>query len=322
MLTLGTYPSPVSLISSLSTPGTELWVKQDGAINSEYGGNKVRKLERLLHDARCKGARNIVTVGAIGSNHVLATGIFAKQLGIRVTAVVVQQPSTDHVLDNLRADIAQDIELIAAPTYVHAACSIVGRIARGAYYIPAGGSNVLGASGFVEAAKELENQVRAGQLPEPDLIVVALGSGGTVAGLLAGLAQTELHTRVLAVTVAAPPWLVECRARLLALRCAPAKVRSNVLTRLTHERRFLGAGYGHATELGIQAMALGAGVGLTLEQTYTAKTFAAALDRVNLGNEHTILYWHTLSSTPMTPLLAVAPPLENVNSRLLRLAKI
>jgi D-cysteine desulfhydrase len=306
-------------LPALSRPNTSLWIKRDDQTNPQYGGNKVRKLERLLADAESRGAKRIVTVGAVGSHHVLATGLFARSLGISVEAVVVPQPGTMHVMENLRADLAHGVKLLPASSYVHAAVRIASRLGKGTYYIPPGGSNRLGALGYVEAARELAAQVRAGIMPEPDLAVVALGSGGTAAGLLAGLAAEGMRTRVLAVTVAEPAWLVEHSARSLARKCAPTGLRGDLLSRLEHDRRYLGAGYGHPTPSGKAAIDAAATVGVILDHTYTAKAFAAALDRIAEGRERTILYWHTLSSAPMTALLEGAPEEGAIDDKLRRL---
>jgi 1-aminocyclopropane-1-carboxylate deaminase/D-cysteine desulfhydrase-like pyridoxal-dependent ACC family enzyme len=306
-LQLVTRPTPVQEVAALSTRSTSLWVKRDDLTNPMYGGNKPRKLEWLLADAKRRGADRIVTVGAVGSHHVLATGVFARSAGMSVEAVVVPQPGTDHVVDNLRVDLAFGVTLIPASSYLLAAVFVARRLGEKTYCIPAGGSNGVGTRGYVEGARELAGQVREGRMPEPDLIVVALGSGGTAAGLLAGLAVEGMRSRVLAVTVAEPAWLVERMTRRLAVRCAPEVARSELLARLEIDRRYLGAGYGHRTEAGSAATIAAASVGLTLDPTYTAKTFAAVLDRMTEGRAKTILYWHTLSSAPMGPLLAGAP---------------
>ena len=277
-----------------------------------YGGNKVRKLERLLGAAAGGGAERIVTVGAVGSHHVLATAVFARRMGIGVDAVLVPQPRTGHALLDLRADLAQGVVVVPASTYPEAAVHIAARLVRAEYaYIPVGGSNLAGALGYVDAARELAAQVRAGLLPEPDLAVVTLGSGGTVAGLAAGFVLEKMRTRVLAVTVAEPPFLVARAARRLAVACVRHEgdetTTSHVLERIEVDERWLGPGYGFATAPGEQAMAAAAKVGLTLDQTYTAKTFAAALDAVAARRAETILYWHTLSSAPMDPLCKERP---------------
>ena len=315
------YPTPVQHLTALSTPDSALWIKRDDLTHPRYGGNKVRKVERLLDDAAARGARSLVTVGAVGSNHVLTTGLFARERGMHVAAIVVAQPRTPHVIGNLRAAIALGIELVPASSFAVAGLKLAARVAAGAHYVPAGGSNPVGAAGFVAAAHELAAQVSAGELPEPDVVVVALGSGGTSGGLLAGLAQTSLRTKVLAVTVAEPPWLVERRALSLAAKCNPAASRSDLARRIEFTRTYLGTGYGHLTEGGALAMERAARAGLTLEPTYTAKAFAAALDRVALAHEKTILYWHTLSSAPFEPLLRDAPEPSAIPAELARLAR-
>jgi 1-aminocyclopropane-1-carboxylate deaminase/D-cysteine desulfhydrase-like pyridoxal-dependent ACC family enzyme len=314
----GSYPTRVEHLEGLSTARSSLWVKRDDETSALYGGNKVRKLERLLFDAVAQGKKRVITVGAAGSHHVLATGVFGRKLGLEVEAALVPQVGTPHVLENLRADVGQGIRLWPTGSFAQAAAQLVARRLAGAYYIPVGGSNRLGAEAFADAASELALQVRAGLLPEPDLVVVALGSGGTAAGLAAGFARERMRTRVCAVTVAEPVWAVERRVRGLARRCALG-LEADALARLSCERRYLGPGYGRATPESAQATAAAATSGIVLDATYTAKTFAAALDRVRDGQDRTVLYWHTLSSAPLAPLLTDAPAEDALDPRLLRL---
>jgi 1-aminocyclopropane-1-carboxylate deaminase/D-cysteine desulfhydrase-like pyridoxal-dependent ACC family enzyme len=300
-----------------------LWVKRDDLTSDLYGGNKVRKLERLLEGARAHHARRIVTVGAAGSHHVLATAIFAREQGIELDAILIPQRKTPHVVENLRADLRAGVRVLPASSFAHAALRILGRIARGSYYIPVGGSNLLGTLAYVDAARELASQVRAGELPEPDVVVVALGSGGTAAGLAAGFAREALNTQVVAVTVTDPPRWVARRVRALAKAAfehdAKRSGRQASEVRLLVEASYLGGGYGHATEAGARALAVGADAGLTLDPTYTAKTFAAALDLVDAGRHANVLYWHTLSSAPMDRWLEGAPAEDALPPALRRL---
>jgi D-cysteine desulfhydrase len=144
-----------------------------------------------------------------------------------------------------------------------------------------------------------------------------------VAGIAAGLALEGMKTRVLAVVVAEPPAIVAWTARRLAVRCVRHEggaIGSHaVRERITVDRRWLGRGYGFATPEGDQATEAARGVGLTLDPTYTAKTFAAALEAVAQARAPTILYWHTLSSASMAPLLADAPREEDLAPALTRL---
>jgi len=308
---LGTFPTAVERIDALSRAPTSLWVKRDDVTNADYGGNKVRKLERILADARSRGARRIVTIGAVGSHHVLATAIFARRLGIPVEAVLVPQPGTPHVIENVRADLGLGVRVFPASSFPLAALRLVERVARGAYYVPVGGSNLLGALAYVDAARELASQVHTGELPEPDAVVVTLGSGGTAGGLAAGFALEGLRTRVVAVTVSDPASGIARRGHALAKAAARHEAtrlgRPVPRIRMEVDASYLGAGYGHPTEAGRHALAVAARAGLTLDLTYTAKTFAAALDRVDRGTERNLLFWHTLSRAPMDAWLAHAP---------------
>jgi len=302
---LGTYPTPVERLDDALGPGRPLWVKRDDLTSSRYGGNKVRKLERVLDVARARGARRIVTVGGAGSHHVLATAIYAADLGIAVDAVLVPQPRTDHVAENLRA-IAHRAHVWPAASYVQAGACVVDRIACGAFYVPAGGSTLEATATYADAARELSLQVTRGELPPPRTVVVALGSGGTAAGLAVGCASAFPDARVVGVTVSEPGLWVGLQARVLARACARSQ-SPRVDARAIHldvDDRFLGAGFGHPTTAGASASRVAERFGLILDASYTAKTFAAALALP--GSADPILYWHTLSSASMSPWLAEA----------------
>ena len=157
--------------------------------------------------------------------------------------------------------------------------------------------------------------------------IVALGSGGTAAGLAAGFAAEGLGTRVVGVCVSSPPWALRSIARALARRCARrAGVTSdrlsaaNLRARLRIDTRFLGAGYGHPTAAGDEATAVALEAAhLSLDPTYTAKAFASALWHVRSRRARHILYWHTLSSAPMGPLLEGAPAPGELDAALQKL---
>jgi 1-aminocyclopropane-1-carboxylate deaminase/D-cysteine desulfhydrase-like pyridoxal-dependent ACC family enzyme len=321
---LGNYPTPVQRLAAFSQGNTALWVKRDDLTHPVYGGNKVRKLEGILGEAASRGHRRIVTVGAAGSHHVLATTYFGRRAGIEVEAILVPQPQSAHAAEVLRASIAQGLHAFPVRSWPAAALTVAWRVASGAHLVTVGGSNVAGAMGYVLAARELAGQVRAGELPEPDLCVVALGSGGTAAGLAAGFEAEGMRTRVVGVCVAQPPWalrMVSLRlARACARRAGLSHVGPRMRARLEMDRGFLGPGYGHATPAAGAAAEEASSLGLTLDPTYTSKTFACALERVRAGAREsggaprTVLYWHTLSSAPMAPLLeSLAEPVEPVD---------
>ncbi|HEY0468629.1 MAG TPA: pyridoxal-phosphate dependent enzyme, partial [Polyangiaceae bacterium] len=156
--------------------------------------------------------------------------------------------------------------------------------------------------------------------PEPDLIVLALSSGGSAAGLTAGLIRAGLRTRVLAIAVAEPVKVFERKAQALANELLEPAARAAVCARLEIDRRYLGAGYGRPTNESEGAALAAAQSGLALDHTYTAKAFAAALDRIALGSEAHVLFWNTLSSAEMAPLLLGAPAEHELSAELRALA--
>ena len=148
----------------------------------------------------------------------------------------------------------------------------------GTYFVPLGGSNPIGTIGFVDAAAELAAQIEAGAMPEPDIVVTALGSGGTAAGLAVGFEKLGMKTRVVGVGISEPTIVLEPLARRLAKRTArlagmtsSAGVRA--ADRISVDLRWLGSGYGHPTPAGESATRIAAEHGLILDPTYTAKAF-------------------------------------------------
>ena len=311
---IGRYPTPVGKLDETST--TELWVKRDDRTGEAYGGNKVRKLEHILEQARASGVRRIITVGAAGSHHVLATTLYGTKMGLRVAAVLTPQPRTQHVVDNLRAGVGLGLEVHTARSMPEVARRVLAIRRPGDLVVPPGGSSPTGTQGYIDAARELALDIRENRLPPPDAIVVALGSGGTAAGLLAGLVREGLSAKLYAIRIVDP--VMMGRVRLLALTMAAGRVAGFALNpaRLARQvevdTRWLGPGYGHPTEAGERAMRIAREKGLMLDATYTAKTFAAALDLVERGRYRRVLYWHTLSSAPLEPLLEGAPKEEEL----------
>ncbi len=320
-------PTPVRRLESLSSEGAELWLKDDGQSHPEYGGNKLRKLEWLLSEAQRRGARRIVTSGAAGSHHVMATSLFARRVGLSVAAVICPQPHTDHAERMLRLTAASGAELSVVGSMAAVPFKTVRILRRGDYLVPPGGSNVLGTLGYLRAVGELVMQVRQGQLGEPDMIVAPLGSGGTVAGLLAGVLREGLRARIVGVEVATAP--IVGRAMVLALSAAAlhrdggSANLERLRRQLEVDGRFLGDGYGAPTAAGELATAAARSVGLGLDPTYTAKTFARVLEVAETPRPASrplrVLYWHTLSAAPLEPLLLRAPSFDDLPQKLQKL---
>jgi 1-aminocyclopropane-1-carboxylate deaminase/D-cysteine desulfhydrase-like pyridoxal-dependent ACC family enzyme len=317
---IGQYPTPVRRLAGLSTDRSELWVKRDDLTSDVYGGNKVRKLERILEAARARGARRLVTFGTAGSHQALATTVHGTRAGFEVAAVLAPQPRTDYAVDVLRAGLTLGLQAFPAASFATVPLALARLYRRGDFIIDPGGSSIDGTMGYIDAALELEDQVRTGALPRPDAIVVPFGSAGTAAGLTAGLVELGAATRVVAVRIVGPALIGKQRALWLAHRTARRRGFAAPLASLARslevERGYLGRGYGHSTEAGQHAASAAAREGLSLDVTYTAKAFAAALDLVASARFRNVLYWHTLSSTPLAPLVERAPPLPAELDRL------
>ena len=309
-------PTPVEGLTLDEFPPGRLFVKRDDRSCSLYGGNKPRKLEFVIGRALACGAARIVTTGALGSHHALATTILGRAAGLRTTLVLVPQPVTPEVQANLALDAAFGAEIVHAPGVVRAgiatASKLCGSWLRGEtpFLVSTGGSSALGNLGFVSAALELAEQVRSGALPRPSEIYVPVGTGGTVAGLVLGLRLAGLDTRVRGVlaTDILPPsprrLLRAARASLALLR----RIEPGIPSLSIRSQDFdldaseLGPGYGAPTPAAHAARAAAAKQGLVLDTTYTAKCLAALqarARRAELGSAP-VLLWNTHNSVELS----------------------
>jgi D-cysteine desulfhydrase len=322
-------PTPVEALPLAGLPEGALFVKRDEHSSPLYGGNKPRKLEWILGHALARGTRRLVTTGGIGTHHGLATTILARDAGLRTSLVLVAQPVTREVQRTLLLLAAWGADLYwgrnVAGAALQVARALAGAGVRGErpWHVPPGGSSPRGQIGFVSAAFELAEQVRAGALPEPAELYVAVGSGGTLAGLVAGLALAGLRTRVVGVLVTdilppSPRKLVRmAHAVLRELRSASPRVPDPPIGPGDFDfvRSQLGPGYGAATEAARAAVAAAAERGLEIETTYTGKCLAAVLERARRGGgpRGPILFWNTFNAVDVekrapAPLEAAALP--------------
>jgi D-cysteine desulfhydrase len=312
-LRLGQPPSPVRRLHALTPArGPEVWLKDDGVYGAPHGGNKVRKLEWILPDVEARGRRTIVTVGGLATNHGLATAVWGRERGLRTALALVDQPLDDHVraqVERIRRSGARVYRTrgryrtyLAAPWILLRNADL--RAGRLPYFLTVGGSSPLGCLGYVEAALELAQQVAGGELPEPSHVVVALGSGGTAAGLAAGLRIAGLRSRVVGVVVndrtpvdsRTVARLATRALDLLRRRGAVVPVRAILPSEIDSEPGWLGAGYGHRTPAAEQARDLARRrEGLELDPVYTGKAMAAliALRERGAFGGGPVLYWHT-----------------------------
>ncbi len=312
---LADLPTPVQQLNNLGHE--DLWIKRDDLTSGLYGGNKVRKLEFALADAKRRNKKRVITFGGIGTNHGLATAVFCRQLGIDCSLLLFKQPVTAHVKKNLQLFHAVGAEIIYKGSLISTVLDyyVTRRLKYPSdYYLFAGGSSIMGTIGFVNAAFELKSQVEQGLIPEPAVLICPVGSNGTLAGLSLGIQLAGLRTRMLGVRVTASHLgpMQSCTTgvvfNLMKQTHRFLKNKSKEVPDLQLEKpeiieNYFGAGYGHPTPEGIEAyLQLKAKENIKLDPCYTSKTFAAVLDFCHRHPQGPILYWHTYNSVDLANL--------------------
>jgi 1-aminocyclopropane-1-carboxylate deaminase/D-cysteine desulfhydrase-like pyridoxal-dependent ACC family enzyme len=231
---------------------------------------------------------------------------------------MTSQPHTEHAERTFRAALGAGLEVLPLPSATSISEVLRRAVRRSDYWIGPGAMGALGGIGYVTAAAELWQQVEGGQIPAPTRIVIAVGSGSSAAGLLVGLACTPLRSQIVGVLAAKSP---AARSMILAQATLVArKIGSPLLPREWSERLKLrsdavGGGYGVPSAAAERTTKIAAYVGLKLDPTYTSKACTVACELARTDTEPT-LYWHTLSSAPLEPLLASAPTLSQLPARL------
>jgi D-cysteine desulfhydrase len=255
-----------------------------------------------------------MTFGCAGSNHALATAIYARQVGLKSISMLTPQPNTRYTRKNLLMSYAVDAELhhyqnhfaLFMATYIHL---LRHGLNKGSFpmKIPRGGTSPLGVIGFVNAAFELKEQISEERIPEPDYLYVALGSMGTAVGLLLGLKAADLKTNLVPVRIV--PETIANKAKFMKL----FRKTNDFLSALDPSFGFIqlsegeigirneyfGDAYALFTKKGNEARSVAKEkADLDLDGTYTGKTFAALIDDTQKRDlkEKFILFWLTLNS--------------------------
>jgi L-cysteate sulfo-lyase len=301
-------PTPLEPAPRLSAElGVDLWIKRDDCTGLAGGGNKTRKLEFLLGEALEQGADTLITQGAVQSNHVRQTAAAAASFGM-ACRVVLENRTGNQAEDYLwSGNVLLDRLLGARIRTVEAGSDMTAEMARDAdevraaggtpYVIPGGGSNPVGALGYVDCALELASQANDEGLVI-DRIVTATGSAGTQAGLVAGLAVSGADIPVLGVGVRAPKAKQEETVFNLAVETAALLGHRERVSRemVVADCDYVGAGYG-LIDLGVaDALALAARTeGLLLDPVYTGKAMKGliALARQGAFEGQTVVFLHT-----------------------------
>ena len=192
-VSLGVFPTPFYKLESISAKyGKNIWIKRDDMCGVALGGNKVRKLEFLLADAKAQGCDTVFTTGGAQSNHAMLTAACAARLGMKCILILKKRGVTEHKGNLVLDDIyGADVRFMNTDSYddiyaeMHRVGEELAKEGHKSYYIPVGGSNPLGAVGYVNGVREFTVQALAAGI-RVGHIVSATGSGGTTAGLLLG----------------------------------------------------------------------------------------------------------------------------------------
>jgi len=295
-VSLGIFPTPIHRLDNISRLlGAEIYIKRDDMTGLGLGGNKVRKLEYLLADAKAQGAQVVFTTGQAQSNHAMLTAAACRKLGLTPILILKKRGVTarqgNQLLESL---MGVDVRFMDTDSYddIYDEMDRVGQELGVPYYkIPCGGSNALGTLGYVDAIREI-----AGQGMEFDHIICAEGSGGTMSGVALGAKLYMPQTRVTGMMVDTDPFdeitvrLMQETAELLGADITVSRSDFDLYD-------LCGPGYAIPSEAGNEAVAMLAHEeGIFLDPVYTGKAFAGLVAMARAGAfkpTDRILFIHT-----------------------------
>ena len=306
---LGFLPTPLEPLDRLSTSlgGPRIWIKRDDCTGLATGGNKTRKLEFLMGDAISLGADTVITYGAVQSNHARQTAAACAKLGFECHLLLSRRVAWQHpefetsgnvLLDRLLGAHIHFIEPANAEAASRTLINDLTLLGRHCYVIPAGGSNAIGALGYMRCAAEIVAQSRELGF-KPDAIVHATSSGGTQAGLVAGLAAENFDCDVIGINVYDTDHAaIESRIeQLLHTTMFLAEVLPNNAPRLRVLHDFIGPDYGIPTQQTTDAIKLLAETeGILTDPVYAGKAFGGLLSMIrkkDFASLSNIIFVHT-----------------------------
>lgn len=315
-VSLGHFPTPLEPMDRLSEElgGPRLWVKRDDCTGLSTGGNKTRKLEYLMADAVEKGADTIITQGATQSNHARQTAAAAARHGMACHILLEDRTGSEDpnyimngnvLLDRLHgASVSKRGGGTDMNAEMEALAEALLKDGKTPYIIPGGGSNPIGALGYVNCAREMVEQATALGL-DIDAMVHATGSSGTQAGLVAGLAAIQSDIHLLGIGVRAPQEKQEAMVFDLALRTVKHLGLNVEIPRNTVRAncQYVGGGYGVPTEGMVEAIKLLARTeGLLFDPVYSGKGLDGLIDLVRSGyfdGMQNVVFLHTGGSAAL-----------------------
>lgn len=298
-------PTPLEYLPRFSDYlGRDIFIKRDDVTPMAMGGNKLRKLEFLAADALREGADTLITAGAIQSNHVRQTAAVAAKLGLNCVALL-ENPigalaenyltnGNRLLLDLFNAQIEMCDALTDPAAQLDELATRVEAQGFRPYVIPVGGSNALGALGYVESALEIAQQCEGAV--SLSSVVVASGSAGTHAGLAVGLEQLMPDVELIGVTVSRS--IADQKPKVVTLQQAVAQqLEVQATSEILLWDDYFAPGYGTPNEEGLEAIKLLARLeGILLDPVYTGKAMAGLIDGITqkrFKDEGPILFVHT-----------------------------
>ncbi|MFW0973425.1 D-cysteine desulfhydrase [Leclercia pneumoniae] len=298
-------PTPLEYLPRLSDYlGRDILIKRDDVTPMAMGGNKLRKLEFLAAEALREGADTLITAGAIQSNHVRQTAAVAAKLGMNCVALLENPIGTRAenyltngnrlLLDLFNVQIEMCDALHDPVTQLDELATRVEAQGFRPYVIPVGGSNALGALGYVESALEIAQQCEGAV--GISSVVVASGSAGTHAGLAVGLEQLMPQVELIGVTVSRS--IADQKPKVVTLQQAVAQaLEVTASADITLWDDYFAPGYGTPNDEGMEAVKLLARLeGILLDPVYTGKAMAGLIDGISqkrFKDEGPILFVHT-----------------------------
>ncbi len=301
---LAHLPTPIEKLGRLSKHlgGPEIIIKRDDLTGLATGGNKTRKLEFLVAEALAKGCDHLITTGGPQSNHCRQTAAAAAHLGLGCS-VILRGHAPDRSIGNLLLD-----ELLGAHVYwtgednhsehMDAVSAELIAMGRKPYTIPLGGSNVVGATGYVKAMEELMAQLET-QKQNVDFILFASSSGGTQAGIILGAQVFDFHGQVYGISIDHPADALRTQVAALATATAThlGLEQLPIIDKVLVNDDYLGQGYAMVGDLEREAIRLVAKrEGILLDPVYTARAMGGLIDLIRWGaftRGQTVLFWHT-----------------------------
>jgi D-cysteine desulfhydrase len=307
-ISLAHLPTPVQKLERMTAllGGPEIYMKRDDLTGSGLSGNKVRKLEYLLADALEKEADTLITCGGIQSNHARATAIAAARNGMG-TVLVLRGESVTPYDGNVLLDrmVGAEIRLITPQQYAERVNEIMSQAAvdlhgegRRPYVIPEGGSNPIGVWGYIRASGEIKDQLEKMEW-QPDVIVTAVGSGGTHAGLSIGNKLLDLPARVVGFNVCDTAEHFQALIGRLATETIeryelPVQLQADEVDIIDG---YVGRGYALSRSEELKLIrTVAREEGIFLDPVYTGKAFYGLADQIRQGRfkkGQKILFLHT-----------------------------